>query len=430
MMRCGGKSWIVTVSAIIGIVVFGMVLVIQTRSFSRVVDALAESDIRERTEFAAATLSAPLSTGDIKAVKEFCDAKQRQGIRVTVVNPDGSVMYDTDSATGNHLSREEIHQAFAGASGMVLRRSETLGSYQLYCAHKVGDKVVRLAVPYNGVQEPVRLARHGLITAGLVGALVVTLIFIFTRNLSGRIDEQARALETAEANEQFRHEFTANVAHELKMPLTAIVGAVEMIGDGSELQDAERAELMDIVHDQAKRLNSLVKDVLSLAQIEREQGEEHRNFVQVPLEKIVDTVATLEAARAKQSHITLSVTKCDHAIVNGDPHLLEQVIVNLVENAFRYSGTDRVDIALSTASGRAFISVTDYGIGIPAEHLPHIFKRFYRVDKARSRSLGGTGLGLAIVKHIALLHSGNVSVQSTPGDHTIFTVELPLVTNT
>ncbi len=426
MTRCGGKGWVVTVSAIVGIVVFGMVLVIQTRSFSRVVDALAESDIRERTEFAAATLAKPLSNGDITAVKAFCDAKQRQGIRVTVVNPDGSVMYDTDSATGNHLSREEIHQAFAGASGMVLRRSETLGSYQLYCARRAGDRVVRLAVPYNGVQEPVRLARHGLVTAGLVGALVVTLIFIFTRNLSGRIDEQARALETAEANERFRREFTANVAHELKTPLTAIIGAVEMIGDGSELQDAERTELMDIVHDQAKRLNSLVKDVLSLAQIEREQGEEHRNFVRVPLEKIVDTVATLEAARARQSHITLAVTRCDNAVVNGDPHLLEQVIVNLVENAFRYSGTDRVDIALSAASGRALMSVTDYGIGIPAEHLPHIFKRFYRVDKARSRSLGGTGLGLAIVKHIALLHGGNVSVQSIPGDHTVFTVELPL----
>lgn len=425
-MRGGGKSWIVTVSAIIGIVVFGMVLVIQTRSFSGVVDALAESDIRERTEFAAATLAAPLSAGNTNAVREFCDSKHRQGIRVTVVNPDGSVLYDTDSATGNHLLREEIHQAFNGASGMVLRRSETLGSYQLYCARRVGDKVVRLAVPYNGVQEPVRLARHGLVTAGLVGALVVTLIFIFTRNLSGRIDEQARALETAEANERFRREFTANVAHELKTPLTAIVGAVEMIGDGSELQEAERAELMDIVHDQAKRLNSLVKDVLSLAQIEREQGEEHRNFIQVPLEKIVDTVAALEAARAKQSRITLAVTRCDHAVVNGDPHLLEQVIVNLVENAFRYSGTDRVDIALSTDSGLARISVTDYGIGIPAESLPHIFKRFYRVDKARSRSLGGTGLGLAIVKHIAILHGGNVSVQSTPGDKTVFTVELPL----
>lgn len=426
MIRGGGKSWIVTVSAIIGIVVFGMVLVIQTRSFSGVVDALAESDIRERTEFAAATLSAPLSAGDTNAVREFCDSKHRQGIRVTVVNPDGSVLYDTDSATGNHLLREEIHQAFAGASGMVLRRSETLGSYQLYCARRVGDKVVRLAVPYNGVQEPVRLARHGLVTAGLVGALAVTLIFIFTRNLSGRIDEQARALVTAEANERFRREFTANVAHELKTPLTAIVGAVEMIGDGSELQEAERAELMDIVHDQAKRLNSLVKDVLSLAQIEREQGEEHRNFIQVPLEKIVDTVAALEAARAKQSRITLAVTRCDHAVVNGDPHLLEQVIVNLVENAFRYSGTDRVDIALSTDSGLARISVTDYGIGIPAESLPHIFNRFYRVDKARSRSLGGTGLGLAIVKHIAILHGGNVSVQSTPGDKTVFTVELPL----
>lgn len=426
MIKYGGKSWIVTIAAAIGIVVFGAILAIQTRSFSNVVESMAESDIRERTEFAAATLAEPLSTGDMDAVRSFCAAKHRQGIRVTIVNLDGSIFYDTDSATGNHLTREEIHQAFAGTAVMVLRRSETLGSYQLYCAHKVGDKVVRLAVPYNGVREPVTLARHGLITAGLVGALVVTLIFIFMRNLTGRIDEQARALETAEANERFRREFTANVAHELKTPLTAIVGAIEMIGDGSELKAAERTELMDIVHDQARRLSSLVSDVLSLAQIEREQGENHRDFVQVPLEKIVDTVVTIESARAKQQHISLCITKSTHAVVNGDPHLLEQVIVNLIENAFRYSGTDRVDVSLTVADRTAIVSVTDYGIGIPAEHLPHLFKRFYRVDKARSRSLGGTGLGLAIVKHIVLLHGGNVSVESTPGDRTVFTVKIPL----
>lgn len=425
-MKHAGKSWAVTVMAIIGIVVFGAVLLVQTLSFTDVVESLAESDIRERTAFAATMLAKPLKDGDMAAVRRFCDDRHRQGIRVTIVEPDGSVAYDTDAITGNHLTRDEIHRAFTGEVGVVRRKSETLGSYQLYCARKSGNRVVRLAVPYNGVLEPVRLAKHGFMTAGIVGAMVVSLIFILTRSLSGRLDEQTQALKTAEANERFRREFTANVTHELKTPITAIAGAVEMIGDGTMLDADERHELMDIIHDQAKRLNALVRDVLALAQIEREQTESHPDFVPIPLEKIIDTVATLESGRARQSNIQLKVKKNDPATVIGDPHLIEQAIVNLVENAFRYSGAERIDINSRVTGNMAEISVTDYGIGIPAEHLPHLFNRFYRVDRARSRSLGGTGLGLAIVKHIAILHGGQVSVESSPGDRTTFTVRLPV----
>lgn len=267
---------------------------------------------------------------------------------------------------------------------------------------------------------------HGLAIAAFVGALAAALVFTFVHGLAARIAEQERALEAAKAEESFRREFTANVAHELKTPLTAIVGAAEMMGDGSELQDSERTELMEIVRDQSRRLNSLVRDVLALAQIERGQGESHRDFVRVPLDGVVDAVARLESSQARKAHIAICTEKCPAAAVQGDPHLLEQMLANLVENAIRYSGTDRIDVAVSSGQGRARISVTDYGIGIPAEHLPHIFKRFYRVNKARSRSLGGTGLGLAIVKHIAILHGGNVDVLSISGDRTVFTVDLPL----
>ena len=385
------KSWLAALSAAVCLAVFTALLFAVARSFRLAIADIAESETR-----------------------------------VTVVNTDGSVLYDSDGAVANHADRAEIARAFADGRSTTLRHSDTMNRDFLYCAHRVGDRVVRLPIPYTGVRRSEALFWAGLGAAVILGACVVFFVYVLTRRLAGRLEDQARRLEIASANETFRREFTANVTHELKSPLTAILGAVEMLGDGSALSEEERKELYGIIRGESGRLGSLVGDVLSLAQIEREQGEEHRNFIQVPLEKIVDTVAALEAARAKQSRVTLAVTRCDHAVVNGDPHLLEQVIVNLVENAFRYSGTDRVDIALSTDSGLARISVTDYGIGIPAESLPHIFKRFYRVDKARSRSLGGTGLGLAIVKHIAILHGGNVSVQSTPGDKTVFTVELPL----
>ncbi len=420
------KSWAATATAVAGIVVFGVVLLVQTHNFTNVVEALAESDIRERTAFAVAMLSGPLADGDMDAVRKVCDERHRQGVRVTVVNPDGSVAYDTDAMSGNHLARDEIHRAFSDGAGFVRRMSETLGSYQLYCARRVGDRVVRLAVPYDGVLEPVRLAKRGIMAAGAVGALSVVLIFVLTRSLSGRLDEQAKALIAAEANERFRREFTANVTHELKTPITAIAGAVEMMGDGTALEDGERRELMDIVHEQTKRLNALVRDVLALAQIEREQTEAHPDFVPFPLASVIDTVATLESGRARQANVALNVRRNDPAVVAGDPHLIEQAVVNLVENALRYSGAECVEIDSRVADGMAEISVTDYGIGIPAEHLPHLFARFYRVDRARSRALGGTGLGLAIVKHIAILHGGQASVESSPGDRTVFTIRLPL----
>ena len=118
------------------------------------------------------------------------------------------------------------------------------------------------------------------------------------------------------------------------------------------------------------------------------------------------------------------VVKNDAITIQGDAQLLEQAVVNLVENALRYSGSDRIEIASAKTETGVEISVTDYGIGIPAEHLSHLFERFYRVDKARSRELGGTGLGLAIVKHIALLHGGSVSVASRPAERTTFTMRL------
>lgn len=425
-MKHALKSWTATLTAVAGIVVFGVVLLVQTHNFTAVVESLAESDIRERTAFAAATLAGPLAVGDMDAVRKVCDERHRQGVRVTVVNPDGSVAYDTDATTGNHLTRDEIHKAFSDGAGFVRRKSETLGSYQLYCAARSGDRVVRLAVPYDEVLQPVRIAKHGFMAAGAVGALSVILIFILTRSLSGRLDEQTKALRAAEENERFRREFTANVTHELKTPITAIAGAVEMMGDGTALSADERRELTDIVHEQTKRLSALARDVLALAQIEREQTEAHPDFVPFPLATVIDTVATLESGRARQSNVALSVKRNDPAVVTGDPHLVEQAVVNLVENAFRYSGAERVEIDSRTAGGMAEVSVVDYGIGIPAEHLPHLFSRFYRVDRARSRALGGTGLGLAIVKHIALLHGGRVSVESTPGDRTVFTIRLPL----
>ena len=244
------------------------------------------------------------------------------------------------------------------------------------------------------------------------------LVFVLTRRLTGRLDEQEKRLEVAAANETFRREFTANVTHELKSPLTAILGAVEMLGDGSQLSEEERADLLGIISGESGRLGRLVGDVLSLAQIEREEDENVGSFEAVSLDDLVASVVDLEQSKAA-GQVRIEITRNDAASVKGDACRLEEVLQNLIANALRYSGTDRIEVAS--------VTVCDFGIGIAEQHLPHLFERFYRVNKSRSRTLGGTGLGLAIVKHIVRLHGGDVFVSSRPGVKTTFGFTLPII---
>ena len=346
--------------------------------------------------------------------------------RVTVVNADGSVFYDTDDAVANHAGREEVARAFADGRGTSLRHSDTVKRDFLYCARRVGERVVRLAIPYAGVRRSERLAWTGVVAAGVLGACVVILVFVLTRRLTGRLDEQEKRLAVAAANETFRREFTANVTHELKSPLTAILGAVEMLRDGSALSEEERADLLGIINGESGRLGRLVGDVLSLAQIEREETENVGGFETVSLDDLVSSVVDLEKSKAGVGQVRVEIARNDAVSVKGDACRLEEVLQNLIANALRYSGTDRVEIASVSSRDKVTVTVSDFGIGIAEQHLPHLFERFYRVNKSRSRTLGGTGLGLAIVKHIVRLHGGDVFVTSCPGVKTTFGFTLPI----
>ena len=424
------RSWYVASAALLGIIVFGIILLYQTANFRATVEHLVEEDIREKTESAAHILGPLIERGAKDKIAAWCQTQRKRGIRVTVVDKKGAVLVDTDNVTGNHGDREEIQQAWTSEGGVVVRRSATLGSYWLYCAWRVGDHVVRLAVPYNEVSRPVQLARNGLVAAAVIGACAVVLVFFLTRRLATRVELQDVQLAAARANEVFRRDFTSNVSHELRTPLTAILGAVEMMEDSGSLAPEDRAELQRIVRTQASRLNALAKDVLSLARIECEQAEDKsRDFTDLFVPDILKNVQTLEAPRAEEKGVRLAAACPEPLHIRGDADLIEQALVNLIENALRYSGSDRIDVSARKADGSLVLSVTDYGIGIPARHLPHIFERFYRVDKARSRRVGGTGLGLAIVKHIAILHGGTVGVESIQGARTMFKLVLPLASS-
>jgi len=227
--------------------------------------------------------------------------------------------------------------------------------------------------------------------------------------------------------ENFRRDFIANVSHEIKTPLTVIHGAVEALQDGA-LEDKKNAsKFMQIIALHAERLNTLVKDILSLSKLESKSLEDARdNMIKVDLSSIAESAMELAAANADEAKIKLKLKVDNDCKVKVDIQLMEQALFNLIDNAVRHSGEEKeIEVKISRDGDFARIDVTDSGIGIASEHLPRIFERFYRVDSARSRKAGGTGLGLAIVKHVAQLHNGVAEVASKPGCGSCFTIKIP-----
>jgi len=226
--------------------------------------------------------------------------------------------------------------------------------------------------------------------------------------------------------ESFRSDFIANVSHEIKTPLTGILGAVDALKFGAAEDQETREKFLGILSSQATRLNALVQDVLSLAALERRQAEGEKDMLAFRLDAAVENAVNYCRSRAEIAGVSLELLKNDAIDFTGDSALIEQAVINLVSNAIKYSESKNVEISLEKAEHAAVISVRDFGIGIAPEHCARIFERFYCTDKARSRKLGGTGLGLAIVKHIAKLHGGNTSVESAIGQGSVFKITLPL----
>jgi two-component system phosphate regulon sensor histidine kinase PhoR len=230
-------------------------------------------------------------------------------------------------------------------------------------------------------------------------------------------------LTATEAANRVRQDFVANVSHELRTPLTSLRGYAETLLGGG-LDDAEHREgFVRTIHEQAVRLEALIADLLSLAELER-PGAELR-LAALDLREVVERQAATVRPRAAAAGLALHVEDGPPVLVGADRARIEQVIANLLDNAVKYTERGEISVDLGGDRERVWCEVVDTGPGIPAEDQPRIFERFYRVDKARSREKGGTGLGLSIVKHIVLLHGGTVTVRSSPGQGSTFRFEIP-----
>jgi two-component system phosphate regulon sensor histidine kinase PhoR len=245
------------------------------------------------------------------------------------------------------------------------------------------------------------------------------------KSLNQMADELQIQIESLKKLDKIRTDFVANVSHELKTPLTSIKGFIETLEDGA-IDDKENARrFLLIIKKHSERLNNIINDLLSLAEIETGKGgiEAGKLDMKYLLDEVVWGFGHVLSEKMQKLNVDY---KGRDFRISGNKDKIEQVLVNLIDNAIKYTGKNgEIKVSLFEEKDSVMVTVEDNGIGIPKEHLDRIFERFYRVDKARSRELGGTGLGLAIVKHIVMLHKGHIDIESEPGKGTKVTLVFP-----
>lgn len=415
---------------LIGILSMILTAALTLTVFHRTFDKQVKQDIR----LTAKTLGAGYNNlHDYSDLEAYCG----NGIRITLVAPDGSVLFESDtdlSKMANHSDREEIIQARETGVGETMRKSNTLGYNTYYYATLMEDgNVLRIAMEVAGMYSDYNKAMPAVVAIGLmIMAMSIILSQVLTKSLVGPIEAMAENIEDIDKDVPYkelepfalavkehqvkkaesakmRQEFTANVSHELKTPLTSITGYAEMIENGM-VQDGDIKVFAGKIHTEAVRLIGLIGDILKLSELDEPNACE--SFEKVDLYKIAVNTADMLHLKAENCKVNISVGG-NGGVIMGNKMMLEELVYNLCDNAIRYNKEGgRVRAEVNTRDTKVILTVMDNGIGISKEHQERIFERFYRVDRSRSKETGGTGLGLAIVKHIALQHNGKIYVDS------------------
>ncbi|MCC8137769.1 MAG: two-component sensor histidine kinase [Clostridiales bacterium] len=419
-----------------------------------------------------AALISSLSTSSEKLSEQYTE--DVAGLRVTLIDEDGTVVYDSDvsGTLENHADREEVQEAEADGEGWTTRYSDSLDSELYYYAVKLDDgSILRISKEEASIWGIFTGTLKGII---LVGVIMLLVCMILSRQITAgivnpieRMADNIDSVSTEGIYEELvpfvmtirqqhedilqsanmRQEFTANVSHELKTPLTSISGYAELIETGM----AGEKEVKHFAHEiyrSAQRLLTMINDIIRLSQLDSGRLEDNRSSDGGSEQ--TDMLDLFESARSCVESMRLNAEKngvqitCtgEPCMIHGDKGMIEELISNLCDNAIRYNKPNgRVDVTVEMVEmpprqgsadvppkgrgcppARPVLRVKDTGIGIPKESQERVFERFYCVDKSRSRNTGGTGLGLAIVKHIVALHHAQIELESEVGKGTEITV--------
>ena len=402
-----------------------------------------------------------------EALDAYVKSHNMPHLRVTLITPDGKVKYDSNlkkyTNVTNHASRPEVAAAIRkGVGSTVERNSKTLSGDFFYSATYFANDslIIRTALPYTSdLSKSLQADQHYIWFAVGTIMLLTIILYRFTRRLDDNIQklrtfatraDHGDSLETEDLagfppdelgeiaeriikiykrlqttrreQDVLKRQLTQNIAHELKTPVASIQGYLETILENPNTSDAARDMFLKRCYAQSQRLTSLLQDISTLNRMDdapEMMGNEEVN--------ISDTVANIQketALQLQQKHMAFVNHLPDGIVVKGNPSLLYSVFRNLTDNAIAYAGeSTTITLSANPINGDSdeadapkwHFTFSDNGIGVPAEHLPRLFERFYRVDKGRSRKMGGTGLGLAIVKNAVILHGGTISVKNNEG---------------
>lgn len=399
-----------------------------------------------------------------QALDRYVQSHYIPHLRVTLISLNGKVMYDSElkdySHVANHASRPEIVSALHnGAGSTVERNSKTLKGdffYSATCFPK-DSLIIRSALPYTSdLSKSLKADQHYIWFAVATMLLLTIILYRFTRRLGDNIqrlrtfasradhgesldtedlvgfpsDELGEIAEriikiykrlqtTRQEQDILKRQLTQNIAHELKTPVASIQGYLETVLDNPNINDSMREQFLKRCYAQSQRLTSLLQDISTLNRMD--DAPEMIGTEDVNISEIVANIQKETALQLQQKQMSFVNKLPNDVMVKGSPSLIYSVFRNLTDNAIAYAGTDTTitltaqpieDIDEEVKSPKWQFTFSDNGVGVPVEHLPRLFERFYRVDKGRSRKMGGTGLGLAIVKNAVLLHGGTIRVNN------------------
>ena len=376
----------------------------------------------------------------------------QKNIRVSIITPNGKVIYDNNANNGkmdNHLDREEIKEALSAGNGQAVRKSSTLEKSLYYHAVLLEDgNVLRTAREVNNILS-IFYSSIPVIFVMVVLLFLLCMIIAgyFTKKLlepieylANNLDEKKRIETYSELtpfmntiykqhediikSARMRQDFTANVSHELKTPLTSISGYSELIENGMATDDDIRRFAKEI-HKNSSRLLTLINDIIRLSELDA--TDMSHAFESINLYPIVEACVNMLQINAEKHKVSITF-EGKNAEVMSTKEMMEELVYNLCDNAIRYNNENgMVHVSLVEEADKVVLSVKDTGIGIPKDHQERVFERFYRVDKSRSKSTGGTGLGLAIVKHIVVQSNAEIALQSEKGSGTEIKIIFPKI---
>ena len=353
------------------------------------------------------------------AYEEYIAAQNKpfDELRISIIALSGAVVYDNTISTdslNNHRSRPEVASALAKGEGHNISRLSTSDGREYFYSATRGERVVvRTAIPYSSTLHDLLEADWSFLVVMISISFVMSILAYFTTRKLGKAIERVNRYEAEQEKNRLKRQLTNNINHELKTPVASIQVCLETLLSGISLNDKKRQELIERCYTHNERLRRLLNDVSLITRMEDGSGLISRE--RVVINNIIKEVGDELEIMPEEERLRLHTDFCDEAVIEGNRSLIGSIFSNLTENAIAYSEGKNIYITLlENTDEQCRIRFEDDGKGVSPKQLPHLFERFYRIDKGRSRQKGGTGLGLAIVKHAVLFHGGTISVTNRP----------------